>query len=183
VQVLSHGMVKRLGVAQAFLGDPELILLDEPTSGLDPRNARQIRDLIAGLRVTSTIVISSHNLAELQDLCDRVAILDHGRVVASGTMDEVTGGGRTVEMRLSRALEAAEKEQLLGLEGVGSIQERGSASYTVTLLGPEIDPEQAVERLLRVLLDLQITPRSLEAGSSLEETFLELTERPAESEE
>ncbi|MHC4352715.1 MAG: ABC transporter ATP-binding protein, partial [Planctomycetota bacterium] len=70
---LSHGMVKRLGIAQAFLGHPEVILLDEPTAGLDPASARQIRDLIKQLQERATIVVSSHNLAEIQELCGHVA--------------------------------------------------------------------------------------------------------------
>ncbi|WP_133407146.1 ABC transporter ATP-binding protein [Parashewanella tropica] len=75
---LSHGMAKRVAIAQALIGDPELILLDEPTAGIDPSNAKTIRDLIAEQRVKSKFLISSHNLDELEKLCDQVLYLDKG---------------------------------------------------------------------------------------------------------
>src|SRR5262245_47557705 len=92
VHALSHGMLKRLGIAQAFLGNPEVILLDEPTSGLDPQNARQIRDLVRQLQQEHrvTTVISSHNLAEIQELCDHVAILDKGVLRVAGPVEVIT---------------------------------------------------------------------------------------------
>ncbi|MHC4819586.1 MAG: ABC transporter ATP-binding protein, partial [Planctomycetota bacterium] len=119
VHALSHGMIKRLGLAQAFLGEPEVVLLDEPTSGLDPANARQIRNLIRQLHEKrATVIVSSHNLAEIQELCDHVAILDEGRLVACASVDEITRSGRKVELRLSRPLNDAEIEGLLRLPGV-----------------------------------------------------------------
>src|SRR5205807_3379512 len=77
---LSHGMAKRVALAQAFLGDPDLVLLDEPTAGLDPRVAWEIRQLIKARKGRSTIIISSHNLRELEEICDAAAILDRGRL-------------------------------------------------------------------------------------------------------
>src|SRR5208282_4574815 len=79
---LSHGMAKRVALAQAFLGEPDVVFLDEPTAGLDPRVAWEIRQLIKSKRGRSAIVISSHNLQELEEICDAAAILDRGRVVA-----------------------------------------------------------------------------------------------------
>jgi ABC-type multidrug transport system ATPase subunit len=87
---LSHGMAKRVALAQAFLGDPEVVLLDEPTAGLDPRIAWEVRQVIKAKRGQRTIVISSHNLQELEEICDAAAILDRGRLVAHGTMAELT---------------------------------------------------------------------------------------------
>ena len=87
---MSHGMMKRLALAQALLGRPELVLLDEPTSGLDPKSARAIKDLIASLAPATTVLLSSHNLAEVQEVCTHGAILDHGKLVASGSIDELT---------------------------------------------------------------------------------------------
>ncbi|MGW8370557.1 MAG: AAA family ATPase, partial [Gammaproteobacteria bacterium] len=79
------------------------ILLDEPTAGLDPANARQIRDLVQRLHERATIVVSSHNLAEVQALCDHVAILDHGKVVTYGSVAELTSASRELDVRLSRS--------------------------------------------------------------------------------
>jgi energy-coupling factor transporter ATP-binding protein EcfA2 len=75
---LSHGQLKRVGVAQAFLGAPDLILLDEPTAGLDPRHAHDLRELIRSQRGTRTIVVSSHNLQELEAICDEAAFMEKG---------------------------------------------------------------------------------------------------------
>src|SRR5258708_18976207 len=83
---LSHGMAKRVALAQALLGGPQLLLLDEPTAGLDPRVAYELRRIIRERKGRSTIVISSHNLHELEELCDAAAFLDRGRLVACASM-------------------------------------------------------------------------------------------------
>ena len=90
VRTLSHGMNRRLAIAQERLGDPELILLDEPLNGLDPREAARIRDLIRERRGRQTIVISSHNLGDIETLCDRVAFIESGRLVRQDTLDRIT---------------------------------------------------------------------------------------------
>jgi ABC-2 type transport system ATP-binding protein len=184
VHALSHGMIKRLGLAQAFLGEPEVILLDEPTSGLDPANSRQIRDLILRLHEQrATVVVSSHNLAEVQELCDHVAILDEGRLVACASVDEITRSGRKVALGLSRALSEAEIEGLLRLAGVRAC-DPGSrdAHYTVSLdlSEPSLDMDGVTAALLRALLDLGVTPREVSEGGSLESVFLKVTGRQRE---
>ena len=106
IHALSHGMLKRMGIAQAFLGQPEVILLDEPTSGLDPKNAKQIRDLVRELQRSRqvTTVFSSHNLLEIEEICDHVAILDKGRLVIAGSLEEIRRQGRVVKVELPREL-------------------------------------------------------------------------------
>jgi ABC-2 type transport system ATP-binding protein len=186
VTSLSHGMVKRLGIAQAFLGNPEVILLDEPTAGLDPASARQIRDLIKQLQQRATIVVSSHNLAEVQELCDYVAILDHGNLVLDGSVDDITRADREYNLSLSRPLQDSELEKLTSIEGVRSIkllpataaiQSKKTADYLITLnLSAEhLDQDTVIAPLLRTLLDMSITPRKLTEGRSLETQFLEVT--------
>jgi len=175
-RALSHGMMKRLGVAQAFLGSPEVILLDEPTSGLDPANARQIRDLILELRERTTVVISSHNLAEIQELCDHVAILDKGRLVANGSVAELTSASRELELRLSRALDEHEIERLTSLPAVKSVKSRGSVDYSLQFdLGDSGDWDEVVASVLRLLLEFGAVPRRLHEGQSLERHFLAVT--------
>ncbi len=185
---LSHGMVKRLGIAQAFLGRPEVILLDEPTAGLDPASARQIRDLIKQLQERATIIVSSHNLAEVQELCDHVAILDHGHLVLAGSVDEITLADREYNLSLSRRLQDGELEQLSSIEGVRSIKilshpggdtSKGSAEYLLTLdlSADNVDQDSVISRLLRSILDMDIAPRKLAEGRSLETQFLEVTGR------
>jgi ABC-2 type transport system ATP-binding protein len=101
---LSHGMAKRVALAQAFLGAPDLVLLDEPTAGLDPRVAWEMRQLIRAKKGARggqcTIVISSHNLQELEEICDGAAILDRGRLVASGSMAELTAANEEVHFQV-----------------------------------------------------------------------------------
>ena len=177
VYSLSHGMQKRLGIAQAFLGSPEVILLDEPTSGLDPQNARQIRDLVLELRSRATTVISSHNLAEIQELCDHVAILDGGKLVVAGTVEEITRSAKELELELPRALTPEEEAALLGIEGVKGIGGRGVGRYMLTLdSGAARDGTDAIiATILRRLLESGITPRRVYEGQSLEARFLKLT--------
>jgi ABC-type multidrug transport system ATPase subunit len=181
-RALSHGMTKRLGIAQAFLGKPEVILLDEPTAGLDPANARQIRDLVAGLRERATIVVSSHNLAEIQELCDHVAILDKGRVVTYGAVADLTSASRELDLRLSRRLDDAEIARLEALGPIASIDARNAPDYALRLrLGDGEDWDRAVAAVLRALLDIGAVPRRLYEGRSLERHFLEVTGDGAET--
>lgn len=101
VSSLSHGMRRRLTVGSALVGDPELILLDEPTAGLDPAQARHLRQALATRRGRATILISSHNLPELESLCDHVVIIERGRCLKADAMDAVTGRDREVEVHLA----------------------------------------------------------------------------------
>lgn len=183
---LSHGMIKRLGIAQAFLGHPEVILLDEPTAGLDPASARQIRDLIRKLQARATIIVSSHNLMEIQELCDHVAILDHGHLVLAGSVDAITRADRECNLALSRPLEEEEVKQLCSIQGIRSIKAMpsagsnptgASAEYSVILdLSAEnIRQDTVISSLLRGVLDMGIAPRRLSEGRSLESHFLQVT--------
>lgn len=191
VRSLSHGMVKRLGISQAFLGHPEVILLDEPTAGLDPASARQIRDLIKQLQQRATIVVSSHNLTEIQELCDHVAILDHGNLVLAGSVDEITRADREYHLSLSRPLQNNELQQLTSIKGVRSIkmlshpvsQGKESADYllTLNLSDDHLDQDAVIAPILRSLLDMSITPRKLTEGRSLETQFLEVTGAQADN--
>ena len=97
IRSLSHGMRKRVMSAQCFLGAPEVILLDEPLNGLDPEEAHRMRELIASGRGRRTVVISSHNLNDLERLCTHVAFVEAGRVVRVATLAELTASGATLE--------------------------------------------------------------------------------------
>lgn len=97
IGTLSHGMRRRVAVASALLGDPELVLLDEPTAGLDPVQASSLRKVLKLRRPGQTVVVSSHNLQELERICDYVVMMDQGRCVRQGPMAEITGQGEVVE--------------------------------------------------------------------------------------
>jgi ABC-type multidrug transport system ATPase subunit len=185
---LSHGMIKRLGIAQAFLGNPEVILLDEPTAGLDPANARQIRDLIKRLQESATVIVSSHNMAEIQELCDHVAILNHGKLMLSGSVHDITLNRREYNLTLSRAFTGNEQEGISALKGVSGVElvsqsitgsNNGTTEYTVKLdlSGEKMDQDEVISNLLHHILGIGITPRRLNEGRNLEKQFLEVTDK------
>ena len=109
----SKGMLRRIGIAQALINDPDLIILDEPTSGLDPVGTRETKDLILGLKAQGkTVLLCSHLLSDVQDICDRVAIIDKGELQISGTIGELLANKDIVEL-LVRNLS---KETLMEVE-------------------------------------------------------------------
>ena len=124
---LSTGLRQRVGIAQALVHRPPVLILDEPTSGLDPAQMRAMRQLIAGLAGRHTILLSTHLLAEVTAICQRIVILAAGRVVAAGTEDEVRralGEGRTIRLRVSGEAERC-ADQLRGVPAVLGIEREG----------------------------------------------------------
>lgn len=120
----SRGMVQRLGIAQALLGDPELLVLDEPTSGLDPAGRKEVRDLILSLKAEGkTVFLSSHMLSEVEQICDRVIIIDHGRMVGCGTMSEMLAQDNRVEIVVDQL--PPEMEQTVSEQGGAINREPG----------------------------------------------------------
>ncbi|MGH9823690.1 MAG: ABC transporter ATP-binding protein, partial [Blastocatellia bacterium] len=108
VRVYSHGMRQRLGIAQALLPDPEFVILDEPTDGLDPQGIHEVRSLITRLRddMGLTVLLSSHMLHEVEQICNRVAIIDQGKMLYQGTIEEIVGKDRIVKLRVNRSEQA-----------------------------------------------------------------------------
>ena len=108
VGTFSKGMQQRLGLAVALLGAPDVVFLDEPTSALDPVGRHDVRTIIRDLRRRGTaVVLNSHLLSEVEQVCDRVVVVDHGRVVASGTLDDVVGASNVVRIHVSGLAEPA----------------------------------------------------------------------------
>jgi len=102
VGTFSKGMQQRLGLGVSLLGSPELVFLDEPTSALDPVGRHDVREIIRALkRRGTTVFLNSHLLSEVEQVCDRVAVIDRGRVIAIGTMDELRGAENTVRLRVA----------------------------------------------------------------------------------
>ncbi len=165
----SRGMMQRLGIAQALAGDPRLLVLDEPTSGLDPAGRKEVRDLILSLKAAgNTVFLSSHILSEAEQICDRAIIVDHGKVIRAGTLDELLASGDRVELvtsQLTPELEAAVNEW-------GGAVERIAQGVKITI-GLERKRELA-EKLWAAGCDvISLTP----LRSSLEEFFLKLVSR------
>ena len=176
-RALSHGMMKRAALCQAFLGDPELLILDEPTAGLDPENARGIRKLIRAMRGERTVVVSSHNLREIQDLCDHAAILHEGRLEVCDSMAALTASDYLIRITLGEELTVAAIADLEALEVVEVVQRTGPMEFNLQLAIASPDQkDDALRAVNRVLIGTHdLVPRSLNEGASLEARFLELT--------
>ncbi|MDF1702458.1 MAG: ABC transporter ATP-binding protein [Planctomycetota bacterium] len=176
-RALSHGMMKRVALCQAFLGSPELMLLDEPTAGLDPENARGIRELVRGMRGQRTVVISSHNLREIQELCDHAAILHEGKLEACASMDELTSSGTLVRITLGEPLTDAAAADLQALPQVASLERTGPMDFNLQLdIESGDQKDEALKSINKCLIGTHdLVPRSLNEGASLERRFLEIT--------
>ncbi|MFO0660822.1 MAG: ABC transporter ATP-binding protein [Polyangiaceae bacterium] len=172
---LSHGMAKRVGVAQALLGNPAVVLLDEPTAGLDPRVAYEVRQIIKKRRGKCTLVISSHNLQELEEVCDHAAILDHGQLVVAGTMASITATAQQVRFEL--AMGPLPEDDVRAVEGVKTVSwDRGARELTVNFDPAAGDAEEMIRRVLVVLLDKGARISGVSKGQRLEQRVMELTE-------
>ncbi|HZD80549.1 MAG TPA: ABC transporter ATP-binding protein [Actinomycetota bacterium] len=163
----SQGMRQRLGVAAALLKDPELLFLDEPTNGLDPAGMAEMRSLIRDLGTGGrTVLLSSHLLGEVQQVCDRVGVISGGRLIAEGTVDELRGRGSILIRARPLPLARERVERLLGPERI-QVQD-GS-------LRLDADPAEG-PRINRELVLAGVAVRELrEVERTLEDVFLELT--------
>ncbi|MDC0347232.1 ABC transporter ATP-binding protein [Planctomycetota bacterium] len=176
--ILSHGMGKRLGVAQSLLGSPEIVLLDEPTAGLDPANARQIREFMREVGKTALVIVSSHNLLELQDLIDEVGVIVDGKLVASGTVEEVTQRDRRFEVTFGVPVTP---EMLVQIDQLDAVQSVNSDSYQMSIdldASGETGLDQALLTLQQKLVDLGTPAYELREGASLEQAYMKLTSVP-----
>lgn len=172
---LSHGMAKRVGLAQALLGNPRVVLLDEPTAGLDPRIAYGVRQLVKSRKGRCTLVISSHNLQELEEICDHAAILDHGQLVACGTMAELTASSSEVRFELGRG--PVPEAEVKAIEGVKTVAwDKASRELTVTFDRHLLDAEEMIRRGTYVLYQHNARISGISKGRGLEQRVMELTD-------
>ena len=177
VGALSGGQKQRLALACALVGDPDFLFLDEPTTGLDPQARRQLWELIERFRLAGrTILLTTHYMDEAERLCDRVAIMDHGKVIALGTPRELIaslGAEHLVEFSAGGAAQALEVSALSHIEGVRKVRAaNGGVSMQVTQL------HQAVPALLEELTRQGVPLTELRTHSAtLEDVFVTLTGR------
>jgi len=173
---LSGGQKQRLFIALALINDPELVFLDELTTGLDPQARRAIWDLVRGIRDRGkTVFLTTHLMEEAERLCDRIAIIDHGRIIASGLPRDLiaeSSSSQTVSLSTSIPLDSE------WLSGIPELEELGSANLTTTFRTPT--PTRTIAAVMRVLEDRDVELLELHARKArLEDVFLALTgDRP-----
>ncbi len=168
----SKGMLQRFGLACALLGDPDLLFLDEPTSALDPLGRADVRRLLLGVRERGTTVfLNSHLLGEVERICDEVAVIDHGHLVANGTLGELLAGPCEAEVGLAEPLPAQSAEHVAAAVG-GRVLE---SAPTALLVG--LPDEEAVPALVDALVaqGARVT-RVDRRRRTLENLFLEVTD-------
>ena len=182
---LSKGYKQRVGIAKALCGSPENIILDEPTSGLDPKQIVEIRKVIRGLKKEHAVIISSHILKELADICTRFVVIDGGEVVANGTLDELvrmTKGGDVLQIAYKG--DPVDPDVFLQIEGIKEVKHRsvidGEQRYELREEA-DADAREAVSRAISEAGGIVITMKHQER--SIEDAFLELTDGSGRKEE
>ena len=180
IQNLSKGYKQRVGLAQAVLGFPEIIILDEPTVGLDPKQIIEIRDLIKGLKQKHTVILSSHILSEVRAVCDYVLIISHGKLVASDTPDNLerlAAGSNSLLMKIKGEKDTIRKalETIEGVTGVEMSYDSDEKLWKTKLsIQENVDIREkvfyAMAKANCPIYEMQVK------RVSLEDVFLELTE-------
>ncbi|MBR3437087.1 MAG: ABC transporter ATP-binding protein [Lachnospiraceae bacterium] len=186
ISQLSKGFRQRVGIAQALIGNPRVIILDEPTVGLDPHQIVEIRDLIRRLGEHHTVILSSHILSEVQAVCDQILIISHGKLIAFGTpaeLEEKLAGEKEIVL-LTKASEKKTGEILKGVSGIKTSEICSSEGLTTARIRTEVPDMHSVsaeiflafQKNAETLLELYIQK------ASLEDVFLKLTEEESVAE-
>lgn len=183
IRNLSKGYKQRVGLAQALIGDPEILILDEPTVGLDPAQIIEIRQLIRDLAKTRTVLLSSHILSEVQAVCDRIIILHQGKIVADGRTEQLAdqlSGHLQIELEIE-GNERTVLETLRKIPQIGRVQSQGGIQYTVYLPDDCTDSSAVRRAIFKAISRTDCAILSMSRKNySLEEVFLRLTSGDAE---
>ncbi|MFC9913629.1 CocE/NonD family hydrolase [Streptomyces sp. NPDC127197] len=169
VRTYSQGMRQRLAIAQAMLGLPDLLILDEPTNGLDPPQIREMREVMIRYAAAGrTVIVSSHLLAEVEQSCTHLVVMDRGRLVQAGPVGEIVGSGDTLLVGTAVPVEEPVAEKVAALPGVAS------AVLTDDGLLVRLDPDGSPARLVAELVRLEVPVASVGPHRRLEDAFLTL---------
>lgn len=170
IRNLSKGYRQRVGLAQALIGNPAVLILDEPTVGLDPRQIVEIRTMIKGLAEEHTVLLSTHILPEVSMVCERVIIINGGRVVAESAMDDLARDGATVTVEAT-----GDQEKIAGVLGavaaVSAVQAMGPGRFSLQVTGDEAAVREAVAG---AVVSAGLGLRQIDARKrTLEEVFID----------
>ena len=169
---LSGGQKQRLALALAFVNDPQVLFLDEPTTGLDPQSRRELHGSIEAMkRDGRTVLLTTHYIEEAHRLCDRIAIIDHGRIIATGSPDELIAGAKAtpaIVLQTTRTIDGELLRSLPGIQGLEWTLDRGELK-TASISRTMIELVKLLDAQKIELVDLHIHK------PSLEDVFIELT--------
>lgn len=177
IKKMSKGMKQRINIAAAILGNPEIVILDEPTSGLDPRGMSEVRDIIKDLKKENRLIfMSSHLLSEVSEICDDVAMINHGKLLAYGPIEKIVEkfskvGAVEVEVNLFRPVTGDTIDRLRNIKGVRSVKKVDSKTVLLQVIGGLKGQEEVLSRLVRIKLGIVGFKQS---SSALEETYLSM---------
>jgi ABC-2 type transport system ATP-binding protein len=170
----SKGMKQRIAIAQAILHEPPIIILDEPTSGLDPRGMFEVREILAELKKQDyTVLMSSHQLNEVQEICDNVALINQGKLLRNGPVDELVASTnlRRLEVKVKQRVTTELLAKISPLSSISELEPAGENIFVLSLSGGD----DAQANLLRGLLELDLNVISFrESGVALENLYMSL---------
>lgn len=175
ISTISRGYRQRVGLGQAIINNPSVLILDEPTVGLDPTQVRDIRSLLRDLAKDSTVILSSHILSEVQQMCSRVVIISDGKVQAMGTPEELAvalEGGTRIQLKVLGASKDEVEQALLELDRVESVQFEGDGLFQVVSKGGEGALNPAISSLV-VAAGWELHELTT-STATLEDTFIQL---------
>lgn len=173
-ETLSFGQRKRVAIAQALLGEPELILLDEPTSGLDPVAANDVRNIIKKLACQCTLIISSHNLDEIDDICAEVIIIKQGKLVQHGSISELVERDSSLSLLFSKALPEQVQQNLTELSAVHDIVTDPANPLRITVLFNAKQSDPLLLEIMSILQKHQINIVEFSHGKTLTSKVVDL---------
>jgi ABC-2 type transport system ATP-binding protein len=173
IETLSKGYRQRVGLAQALIHDPQILILDEPTTGLDPNQLVEIRKLIKDMSSNKTVIFSTHIMQEVQALCDRVIVIHQGQIVADNRLDHILKASNSKETLVAEFSQDVSIEVLESVAGVEQVTQQGKGLYRILAkTGTDVRPE-----IFRMAADKNLSLIGLrQEENSLEAIFRELTQ-------
>jgi len=175
-EILSFGQRKRVAIAQALIGEPELILLDEPTSGLDPVAANDVRNIIRELTGQCTFIISSHNLDEIADVCDAVIIIKQGKLIKHCPISELVERDSSLNLLLSDPLTEQALQDLNNLSGVDDVITNPANPLRVSVLFDSEQPDQLQLEIMSTVQKNKLSIIEFSRGESLTGKVVDLVQ-------